>query len=148
MKKILMLIASIMMIAAIAGCGSEEPKEVDRDLLEGNYTEMGDGDIYLVCAGGSTEDGNVPVMYESASTTASSFGINARGFNGGNLSFIYVDGILLDKEQLADSQITVQIAKEQLTFGVHKVEVVQYENDDPAANMITYRTFSYEVKEK
>lgn len=137
-----------MMIATLAACGEEEPKEVVRDLPEGNYTEMGDGEIYLVCAGGSTENGNVPVMYETADTTASSFGINAWGFNGGNLSFIYVDGMLLSKEQLADSQITVRIEKEQLAFGVHKVEVVQYENDDPAANMITYRTFSYEVKEK
>ena len=151
-KRILCLLVAVIMATALAACGNNaaesEPATVERDLPEGDYAETGEGTMYISTAGGTSEDGNVPVIYEDGSTTMMSIGLNAFDFNGGALSYIYGDGMLRQKEQLAASQISLTLEKEQLTFGVHKVEVVQYEGDDPASSMITYRTASYEVKEK
>jgi hypothetical protein len=124
----------------------EEAVEIaEPDLPEGNYQEMGEGTVYIATAGGTSEDGNIPVLYASEDSLIQ-IGLNAEDFNGGALSYIYVDGYLLTKEQLANTQTSLELTGSNLAAGVHKVEIVQYENDDPTGAMITYRLAEYEVK--
>ena len=52
------------------------------------------------------------------------------------------------KEQLADTQTTLGLTGNELSEGVHVVEVVQFEGDDPAGEILSYRSTSYEVKDK
>ena len=52
------------------------------------------------------------------------------------------------KEQLAETQTGIDLEGDALKVGTHKVEVVQYDNDDPSGTVITYKTASYEVKNK
>lgn len=157
-RKVLLFAVTGMMVLSIFACGKkEEPKKeteqatevvvTKRDLPEGNYEEKGEGTVYLSCEGGTTEDGNVPVIYSKKDTILMQVGLNAWDFNGGALSYVYIDGMLATKEQLANSQISLDLQGDSLTTGTHKVEVVQYTNDDTASEMITYRSFSYEIKE-
>ena len=132
----------------MAACGSSEPQVKERDLPEGDYAELGEGTVYVSTPGGTSEDGNIPVIYVDKNTTEYPIGLNAWDFNGAALSFIYVDGMLLDKHQLADTQTSIYLGNDYLTVGIHTVEVVQYENDDPASSMITYKSMQYEAKEK
>jgi len=74
-------------------------------------------------------------------------GLEAWEFNGGALSYVYIDGMLTDKMQLADTQTSLDLEDDQLTTGIHTVEVVQYVDDDPAADMTVYKAMQYEVKE-
>jgi len=63
------------------------------------------------------------------------------------MAYIYIDGSFADKQQLSDSQATLDLSGESLTEGVHKVEVVQYTGDTVSAdNVATYQTMQYEIK--
>lgn len=173
MKRKILLATTILALSIATGCGQGETnsseqvnletvteetnveenqeneevtEETKRDLPEANYEEKGDGVAILRTAAGTSEDGNIPVIYASSDTALLQIDLKTEGFNGGALSFIYVDGILLEKEQLADSQTTLSLVEEQLAVGIHKVEIVQYTGDDPASEMTTYKTASYEIK--
>ncbi len=125
----------------------QEDSITERYLPDSNYSELGKGTAYLSTIGGGTSaDGKIPVLFISPDITLTQIGLNTLDFNNDNLSFIYIDGNLLSKEQLGDSQINLDLENDNLSFDVHKVEIVQYENDDPTANMLTYKTASFEIK--
>lgn len=116
--------------------------------FSGDYEDMGDGTMYIACASGTSEDGNVPVLFEAADTVLDQIGLDSMDMDGSHLSYIYIDGKETAKEQLAESQISLDLQGDALKEGTHKVEVVQYDNDDPSGTVITYKTASYEVKNK
>lgn len=116
--------------------------------FSGDYEDMGDGTMYIACASGTSENGNVPVLFESADTVLDQIGLDSMDMDGSHLSYIYIDGKETAKEQLAESQISLDLQGDALKEGTHKVEVVQYDNDDPSGTVITYKTASYEVKNK
>ncbi len=120
----------------------------ERDLPESDYEEKGSGTIYVSTPGGTSEKGSIPVLYADANSWLIQIGLNASDFNGSSLSFIYIDGILNTKEQLANTQTSLTLSGNALTKGIHTVEVVQYENDDPNAAMTVYKSMQYEVKTK
>lgn len=119
----------------------------ERDFPEGDYPELGDGTAYISTSGGTSKDGNTPVIYVG-NEIMMQIGLNAWDFNGGALSFIYVDGVLIGKEQLANTQASITLGEAQLAEGIHTVEVVQYTNDEPESEMVTYKSMQYQVKEK
>lgn len=161
MKKKCLLIA-LFCVFSLTGCGSssaatdapaadskvESPAESAKDFVGDSYSDTGDGVFLVVTAGGNSENGNVPVVYSDADTSLLQIGYEATGMNGGSLSYIYVDGMLLTKEQLSDSQGTLDLSGDSLAFGTHKVEVVQYENDATDGTVTAYKIASYEVKEQ
>jgi len=87
-------------------------------------------------------------LFIGKDTSMTQIGVDAFEFDGGKLSYIYVDGIQNAKEQLADTQTSINLKEDALKVGTHKVEVVQFENDKPDGKAITYKVASYEVKEK
>lgn len=113
-----------------------------------NYSNMGDGTMYLSTAGGTTENDNIPVLFEASDTVLDTIEINTTGFDGSKLSYIYIDGMLNTKEQLGDSQSSISLEKDALAEGTHKVEVVQYDTNEPDGTMVTYKTASYEIQYK
>ena len=103
--------------------------------------------MYLSTAGGTTEDGNIPVVSASSDMQIKQIGINANGYDGSMMAYIYIDGNLVDKQQLSDSQSTLDLSGDSLSEGTHKVEVVQYTGDTVSAdNVATYQTMQYEIK--
>lgn len=133
--------------AATSESSSEESTAAGQD-FSGDYEDMGDGTMYIACASGTSEDGNVPVLFEAADTVLDQIGLDSMGMDGSHLSYIYIDGKETAKEQLAESQISLDLQGDALKEGTHKVEVVQYDNDDPSGTVITYKTAAYEVKNK
>lgn len=120
----------------------------EKDFDGGSYSDTGDGTFLLVNASGNTENGNVIVVYVSADTTLEQIGYETSGMNGGALSYLYIDGMLSTKEQLGDSQGSLDLSGDFLSSGTHTVEVVQYEDDSEENAVTVYKSASYEVKEK
>lgn len=120
----------------------------EKDFDGGSYSDTGDGAFLLVNASGNTENGNVIVVYVSADTALEQIGYETSGMNGGALSYIYIDGMLSTKEQLGDSQGSLDLSGDSLSAGTHTVEVVQYEDDSEENAVTVYKSASYEVKEK
>ena len=110
--------------------------------------DVGEGDFYIVNESGNTKDGNTIVIYATGPNTVTGVGITARKMNGALLSYIYVDGVLQDKKQLANTDSNLQLTGDLLAFGTHTVEVKQYENDDESTEPVFVRSAQYEVKQK
>lgn len=119
-----------------------------KDLPDGNYADLGDGTFYVTTAGGTSQNGNVPIVYASSDTSMMQIGYSCSKISGASLSYIYVDGMLNDKKQLGTSSGSINLKGDSLAIGTHKVEVVQYQNDDTTAKMTCYKVASYQVKHK
>lgn len=166
-KKLIVLTLTGIMAFSIVACSTEtssNKKETEKlktddvsitndskkeKIPEGEFSEIGTGTLYVVTAAGSTEDGIIPIVYaDQDESPIIQIGIDAWEFNGSNLSYIYVDGLLNSKEQIANTQISLTLEGKSLDPGVHKVEVLQYDTDKSDGKVITYKTASYEVKEE
>lgn len=117
------------------------------ELPGGDYEDMGTGTICLYTPGGSSENGNVPIIFIDGEALLQ-IGLDSLDFDGSKLSYIYVDGMLVAKEQLANSQISLDLSGDMLSVGTHTVQVVQYNSDDSSGEMITYKSANYETKNK
>lgn len=126
----------------------DESAASEKDFDGGSYSDTGDGTFLLVNASGNTENENIIVVYVSADTTLEQIGYETSGMNGGSLSYLYIDGVLSTKEQLGDSQGTLDLSGDALSIGTHTVEAVQYENDSVDADVTVYKSASYEIKGK
>lgn len=111
-------------------------------------TEVGQGTFYLENESGTTENGDPIVIYDGGDTQLMQIGITTSGFDGGKLTYVYVDGDLLTKEQFGDTATVLELESKQLKEGTHKVVLKQYENDDEKTDPVTVKFASYEVKAK
>ena len=100
-----------------------------------------------VTAGGTSENGNIPVIFV-ADESLIQIELDTSEFDGSKLSYIYIDGTLNNKCQLGDSQLPLDLSGDSLSVGTHTVEVLQYDNDSPDGNLVTYKSASYEIKSK
>ena len=165
MKKIFCGLTTLSICIALIGCGSssstagnDTATQTDADATEAvskkdfdgsSYSDMGDGTFGIINESGSTlESADVVVYVGNPKTDYIQIGYESYDFNGGALTYIYIDGMLNTKEQLGESQGTLELAKEALEEGPHLVEAVQYEGDDSTAAVKTYKSAEYSVKLK
>ncbi|MBZ6004479.1 hypothetical protein K1514_01115 [Paraclostridium bifermentans] len=160
-KKIVGLVLVGVLALGMIGCSNskEENKanenttkeEVSskKDIPSGLDKEIGNGTIVLSTTGGTTENGNTPVVFVGQDTLLEQIGLSAENFDGSKLSYVYIDGMINTKEQLGEmTQTTITLQDNSLKEGKHKVEVVQYDNDEQTGNPVTYKVATYEVKNK
>ncbi|MFR9069316.1 hypothetical protein ACQQ2T_08965 [Paraclostridium tenue] len=120
-----------------------------KDIPEGLDKEIGNGDVVLSTTGGTTENGNILTVFVGKDTQLDQIGLSSENLDGSKLSYVYIDGMLNTKEQLGEmSQTTITLQDNSLKEGKHKVEVVQYDNDEQTGTPVTYKVVNYEVKNK
>ena len=158
-KKIISILLVGLVATAMFGCGetskistgdsTTKTEAPAKKVIPDGTAETGKGSIILRTAGGTSENGNVPVIFESKETQIDQIEIDSKDFDGSKLSFILVDGKEAAKEQLAEeSQATFNLKGDMLKKGKHKVEVAQFEGDKTDGKILTYKTAEYEIKEK
>lgn len=150
MKRKLFIISLIaVLVFSFTACGGSNTSEetLTKD-FEGTYEDMGEGTMYISTPSGTSEDGNIPILYEESDTVFDQIGLSTIDMDGSKLSYIFIDGIQSASEQLAETDMTLNLLEDNLTEGVHLVEVVQFENDDTEGAVITYKSAQYEVKIK
>lgn len=163
-RRIVVLLLSAALAVSMTACGGTEDKqdskkaettskstekkkeEKKKDIPEGTFSETGTGTMYISTPGGTSENGEVPVLYASEDEMTS-IGLDAWEFDGSKLSFIYIDGVLNSKEQLADTQTSLTIEGDAVKEGTHIVEVLQFDGDEPSSTPVTYKKAEYEVKQ-
>ena len=170
MKKIAVL--ALFTVALLGGCGgSKDDKAADSSssavessttvesstpestVVEDKFAgqaETGAGTLALYGVGGSTEDGSPLTVFYDPDTFPTGFDVATTDFDGSMLTYIYVDGQLISKEQLGTSQqpVEIQDTPSALTEGTHTVQLVQYDTADEAGNIVTFKTQQYELKLK
>ena len=163
MKKSLAILTILTLSLSFVGCSSSpktapvtkakapvvQKKVVPTVVVAPTGTkDTGKGTIETTSPSGNSKDGIVPFFYVDKDTSLEQVGFNAWGFDGTKLSYIFVDGVLNSKEQLADTQTSLNITGDALKVGKHKVEVAQYNTDKIGGKIITYKLGSYEIKSK
>lgn len=155
MKKILLPMIIVVMTLCFFGCGSNNSStsentatesKIERDLPEDNYSDTGSGTMYIATPSGTSENGEIPVIYVQDDIISEQISLYTEGFDGSLISYIYVDGVQISKDQLSDAQIVVDFQKAQLVEGKHEVEVVQYADNDTKKDIVTYKSAEYQVK--
>lgn len=178
MKKLLVIAMAIALCVPFSGCGqnpnakassvlsssskgseamsSEQASSAisssataKRDLPEKDYKSCGKGSFSISTPSGTSENGNVPIVYYG-NNEASNYGVDfsARDFDGSKLSYEYIDGYLISKNQISDEDSSIYAKANNLTNGKHKVEIVQYGTNKPEGKIVTYKSAFYEVKPK
>ncbi|HCA28244.1 MAG TPA: hypothetical protein DEP23_00975, partial [Ruminococcaceae bacterium] len=117
------------------------------NLPDGDYKEIGKGKLSISTPSGTSENGNIPILYANKNDI-DSIGISVRSFDGSKLSYVYVDKKLNTKDQYADTDTSIYLSGNALSVGTHKVEVVQYDTNKPGGKITTYKSASYEIKAK
>lgn len=98
---------------------------------------------------GSSEGGNVPVLFVEKDSLMQQIGMDLANFDGSKQTFIYLDKIFVNTEQvveLTQTSLTLE-QKDGLKPGIHTVTAVQFEGDDPTAAVTTYTETQFESKE-
>ena len=73
--------------------------------------------------------------------------IQSNEFDGSKSSYIYIDSKLNTIENLGEMNVfTLTVDKENMSKGIHKVEVIQFDNNKISGNPVTYKVCTYEVK--
>src|SRR5699024_9466757 len=86
-----------------------------------NKDEVAEGSFDIVNVYGYTVEGADIVVYYDTNTSPTNMGIDTADINGGLLSYIYVDGQLITKEQLGTSQTSIELqdTPKAIKEGVH-----------------------------
>lgn len=168
MKRLAVL--TLLAVGLLAGCsngGSDNAKDSGSKSAESTTTvessskaetadrfadqqEAGDGTLNIANVSGNTADGaEVTVMYDP-DTFPTSVGMTTSGIDGSKTSYIYVDGQLVTKEQLGDTQTSVDLQDTPVAIeeGTHSIQLVQYDNDSEDGNVVTFKAQEYTVKLK
>lgn len=120
-------------------------KPDNKDMLIGSYTDTGDGTFTIYTASGNSQNGNVPINYISKNTFLSQIGAKTVDFDYNKTSYLYIDRYLHSKNHFGRSQMTLTLTGNNLNPGLHRIEVVQYENDSPDSKVITYKSGYYKI---
>lgn len=127
----------------------EKLLSVQTEADNGDTDSSDDGRVfYIYNQSGTSEDGNIPVIYADKKTIMTSIAIRTRDFTGSLLTYIYIDDNLYDTKQLSDSQMTLMLDQTYLAEGLHTVTVKQYEENDEDGKVLYENSASYEVKPK
>lgn len=140
MKKILSLLVSGIICVSMVGCSSNTEREKSDNNINAEQTknndlgldidEKGDCNFYIQTGDDITsENGAIPYIYIETEDMLTQIGYVAEGFDGSKLSYIYIDGELVQKETLSkDCQGTINLEKNSVKYGKHKIEVIQYKD--------------------
>ena len=158
-----LILCFILCMCFLVGCGgnddekesgknSETQQESEKDTQEIKKADLpygsdvGTGIMYIATPSGTSENGNVPVLLESKDVALDAISLNTEEVDGSYWSFIYVDGVLDDKKQLADTSMIVYIKDAALAEGEHIVSIVQYATNEEGGEIITYKEAKYKVE--
>jgi hypothetical protein len=132
----------------------EKPEEEELEVVESEYPfpqvePTGEGNMIISTPSGTSEEGNVPVLFVSEEDLIIQIGLDLENFQGDKQTFIYIDEIFLTTEQAGElTQTSLDLQGNNLKVGKHTVTAVQYENDEPTANVLNFVQAQYEIKEQ
>lgn len=172
MKKVGLVLLPLLTVGLLTGCGnssegassgesssstttetveaSEDNQTSEIDDQFAGQEEKGTGTFDILNVSGSTADGaEIKVVYDP-NVFPTAIDVETADIDGSLTSFIYVDGELVAEEQLGTSrtEIHLQDVASAITEGEHTIQLVQFESNDPSAEIVTFKTQKYTVELK
>lgn len=150
------------MIIALAGCGEvkeadhakkENTQQVMYDASEMKYSfpkqsdALHEGLVTVITPAGTSENGNIPTVFIKKDAIIQQVEIELSDFQEDKEIFLYVDEMFEDRHRVGKfTETTVSLKNETLEEGVHTVTAVQFENDDPSGQVISFAEAKFENK--
>lgn len=156
MKKILVIITTMMILSSLVGCNNKENINTNKNTTKledsvsypkGLTEELGEGIIILSTPDGQGEVGLVPIIKLQDDVKIMQIDLNTSNFNNKITSYVFVDERLVDQGKFDESKLAVNLNADHIRKGLHKVEVIQFEDNDLSKQPILYKIAQYEVKE-
>lgn len=171
MKKLITLGLTVASVALLGACGDTGSTEKDSATSSSSATtvestvkeeapvvedkfagqeEKGEGTFNIANQSGNTEEGDSITVFYDPNTFPTDLGVSTWDLDGSMLSYIYADGQLVDTLQLGNSQngVELQDVESAITEGDHKLQLVQYADDNEDGEIVTYKEQPYTVKLK
>lgn len=139
MKRIISLVlTSILSLILLTGCATQNKNEdtnnnqqSNKKDLSLNIEERGEGRFFLTNATGTTESNNTIYEFlDSDDEILSQLSYESWGINSKKVSYIYLDGELVEKTVLGDTQSSLTLKGKSLEYGKHTVEVLQFKDGE------------------
>ena len=113
-------------------------------------SSTGEAAFYLINESGSTADDDEIIVYAAPEHDYDmiGLGISTSGFDGSQLTYIYVDDELLQKDQLSNTSTDIMLTGSALDEGAHTVKAVQYADDSESGDILLEMSEKYTVKYK
>ena len=140
---------SAVFTVTIKDMASPSGSEATSVLPNGDHSDVGNGTFYISNASGSTENGDEIIVYPDMDSIPFAYvDYELWDLDGSILTYIYLDGVEMDKHQVgAGFQSSISLEdKSQVTEGKHTVTAVQYEGNDPAGEIVFFRSAEFTVK--
>ena len=118
-------------------------KNKNLDFDGSGYPKIGNGNIYITTSGGTSENGNIPTEFIDKDLLLTSIRVNCWDTDRAKLGYVYIDGMLKEKNQLGDVQFNVYLTSNDFKKGIHTVEVVAYDNNKQSGKVVLYRKMKY-----
>lgn len=108
---------------------------------------MGEGEVKVITPDGTSENGNVPTVFVKKDTLIQQVEVELTNFQSDKETFVFVDDIFADKYQVTSvTQTTVALKQTTLETGHHTVTAVQFENNDPKGNVVSFKQANFETQ--
>ncbi|MBU5227753.1 hypothetical protein KQI36_14045 [Clostridium senegalense] len=162
MSKIFVILIAFSMLFSLVGCTNKNEKvvksEVNQEIEEKvkdeivTYPkdfkeELGEGTIIVSTPDGNGETGLIPIVHTQADVKIMQIDLTTSNFDEKKISYIFIDEKLVEKGNFGESKVSLNLTDENLVKGTHKIEVIQFEDNDASKKPIVYKSAKYEVKE-
>ncbi len=164
-KRFLVIIAVLVMAIAMVACDNDKDDDQDAktdqnqtnqtqsnnstnsNTYQGKTDNVGDGEIAIRQKGATEEASGTVTLKPVAGENEIEIEIIPTNVNATNETYIYVDGNLVEKEELDEpAGEDMDLEGKAITAGEHKIQFVQYENNDPTKAVTFYREAKYNVE--
>lgn len=140
MNKKFSVLLALLMVLSLSACNKKEevssPEETKT--VEMKVEEKGEGILKL----------EQNKLYTDKDTVLVQYGYTTEGINPDRLSYIYINNELVEKQQLGDTQTSVELRGDFLKPGNYKLIIKQYENDDESTESVLVKSADYEIINK
>jgi hypothetical protein len=153
------LLISVLAVTLL-GCGEEAKQErsPEQDSQEtatktseypfpANTDTIGSGNVVVKTPSGTSEDGNIPVLFVQENTAYVDIGVDLENFSGDKEVFLYINKIFVYKTQGGELiQTGIGLEGDNLKPGEYTLSAVQYEDNDPTKNVVEYHEAKFRIE--
>jgi hypothetical protein len=158
-KLFCILLISVLAVTLL-GCGEDAKQEGSSEQdsqqtatktseypFPANTDAVGSGNVIVKTPSGTSENGNIPVLFAEPDAVFIDIGVDLENFAGDKEVFLYINEIFVYKTQGGELvQTSVGLEGDNLKPGEYTLSAVQYEGNDPAKSVVEYHEAKYEIK--
>lgn len=146
---ILLLLIVLVALSACEDSGNGDISGAPAKMEKQHFppTDTKKGWIELLATDGISSQGDLPCVYEEAESVEK-LEIHMKELSTASLTYIYIDGYIVQMEQGGELSFQIQLSKAELKKGIHELAAVQYQENNPETKKVEFlKRAKYKVKQ-